>query len=55
MRKTVEHYSRSLGVKEYDVASLDTFGAKSRLRVNDASYEIFTIDKVEGQERLPYS
>jgi aconitate hydratase len=42
-------------VKEYDVASLDTFGAKSQLRVADASYEIFTIDKVEGHERLPYS
>jgi aconitate hydratase len=37
------------------VASLDTFGAKSQLRVADASYEIFTIDKVEGHERLPYS
>jgi aconitate hydratase len=37
------------------VASLDTFGAKSELRVDDASYEIFTIDKVEGHERLPYS
>jgi len=37
------------------VASLDTFGAKSELRVADASYEIFTIDKVEGHERLPYS
>jgi aconitate hydratase len=42
-------------VKEYDVASLDTFGAKSQLRVNDDSYEIFRIDKVEGQARLPYS
>ena len=37
------------------MASLDTFGAKSQLRVDDASYEIFTIDKVEGHERLPYS
>jgi aconitate hydratase len=37
------------------VASLDTFGAKSRLRVADASYDIYTIDKVEGHERLPYS
>ena len=43
------------GVKEYDVASLDTFGAKTQLRVGDASYEIFRIDKVEGHERLPYS
>jgi aconitate hydratase len=38
-----------------DVASLDTFGAKSELRTADASYEIFTVDKVAGQERLPYS
>jgi aconitate hydratase len=37
------------------VASLDTFGAKSQLDVGDASYEIFTIDKVPGHERLPYS
>jgi aconitate hydratase A / 2-methylisocitrate dehydratase len=37
------------------VASLDTFGARSQLDVGDASYEIFTIDKVQGHERLPYS
>jgi len=37
------------------VASLDTFGAKSQLSVGDASYEIYKIDKVEGQHRLPYS
>ena len=37
------------------MASLDTFGAKSQLRVGDASYEIFKISKVAGQERLPYS
>lgn len=37
------------------MASLDTFGAKTQLRVGDASYEIFRIDKVEGHERLPYS
>ncbi|WP_435825751.1 aconitate hydratase [Micromonospora zamorensis] len=43
------------GVKEYDVASLDTFGAKTQLRVGDASYEIFKIDKVDGHARLPYS
>ena len=42
-------------VKEYDVASLDTFGAKTQLRVGDASYEIFKIDKVDGHDRLPYS
>ena len=37
------------------MTSLDTFGAKSQLDVNDESYEIFRIDKVEGHERLPYS
>ncbi|WP_088961288.1 aconitate hydratase [Micromonospora purpureochromogenes] len=42
-------------MKEYDVASLDTFGAKTQLRVGDASYEIFRIDKVAGHDRLPYS
>ncbi|HEX6500759.1 MAG TPA: aconitate hydratase [Micromonosporaceae bacterium] len=42
-------------MKEYDVASLDTFGAKSQLRVGDASYEIYKIDKVAGHDRLPYS
>ncbi|MEU1591148.1 aconitate hydratase [Micromonospora sp. NPDC005710] len=42
-------------MKEYDVASLDTFGAKTQLRVGDASYEIFKIDKVDGYARLPYS
>jgi aconitate hydratase len=42
-------------VKEYAVASLDTFGAKSQLSVGDASYEIFEISKVEGHDRLPFS
>ncbi|GAA3784403.1 aconitate hydratase [Micromonospora maritima] len=37
------------------MASLDTFGAKTQLRVGDASYEIFKIGKVEGHDRLPYS
>ncbi len=37
------------------MASLDTFGAKTQLRVGDASYEIFKINKVEGYDRLPYS
>jgi aconitate hydratase len=37
------------------VASLDTFGAKTQLRVGDASYEIFRIDTVDGHQRLPYS
>ena len=37
------------------MASLDSFGAKSELRVGDASYEIYRLDKVDGQERLPYS
>jgi aconitate hydratase len=37
------------------VASLDSFGAKSVLRVGDASYDIYEIGKVPGHERLPYS
>jgi aconitate hydratase len=37
------------------VASLDTFGARSSLRVADASYEIFDIGKVPGHDRLPFS
>jgi aconitate hydratase len=37
------------------VASLDTFGARTRLAVDDTSYEIFALDQVPGQERLPYS
>jgi aconitate hydratase len=43
-------------VKEYDVASLDTFRCEEPSCASaDASYEIFTIDKVEGHDRLPYS
>ncbi|MEN3304736.1 MAG: aconitate hydratase [Micromonosporaceae bacterium] len=37
------------------MASLDTFVAKSQLRVSDASFDIYKIDKVDGYERLPYS
>jgi aconitate hydratase len=37
------------------VPSLDTFGAKSQLSAGDASYEIYRLDRVPGQERLPYS
>ncbi len=37
------------------MASLDTFGARSDLRVGGASYEIFRIGAVDGHARLPYS
>jgi aconitate hydratase len=37
------------------VASQDSFGARTRLRVEDATYEIFAIDTVPGHDRLPYS
>ncbi|MGA8117288.1 MAG: aconitate hydratase [Actinocatenispora sp.] len=37
------------------MASLDTFGAKSNLRVGDDTYEIYRLDSVKGQQRLPYS
>ncbi|MQA63220.1 MAG: aconitate hydratase AcnA [Actinophytocola sp.] len=36
-------------------ASKDSFGARDTLRVGDASYEVFRLDKVKGSERLPYS
>src|SRR6478752_1492877 len=35
--------------------SVNSFGAQSTLAVGDASYEIFRLDAVEGQETLPYS
>ncbi|MEV0838192.1 aconitate hydratase AcnA [Actinocatenispora sera] len=37
------------------MASLDTFGAKSSLQVGDDTYEIYRLDAVDGQARLPYS
>jgi aconitate hydratase len=37
------------------VASLDSFGAKTRLAVGDTTYDIFQLDAVEGTRRLPYS
>jgi aconitate hydratase len=37
------------------VASVDTFGARTQLRVDDATYEIFRLDTVDGHPRLPYS
>ncbi|RSN61154.1 aconitate hydratase [Amycolatopsis sp. WAC 04182] len=36
-------------------ASKDSFGAKDTLKVGDASYEVFRLNKVEGSQRLPYS
>ena len=36
-------------------ASKNSFGARDTLRVGDASYEVFRLDKVEGSQRLPYS
>ncbi|ATY12149.1 aconitate hydratase AcnA [Amycolatopsis sp. AA4] len=35
--------------------SKDSFGAKDTLQVEENSYEIFRLDKVEGSARLPYS
>ena len=35
--------------------SVDSFGARSTLRVGEQDYEIFRLDAVEGLERLPYS
>ncbi|OZM72383.1 aconitate hydratase 1 [Amycolatopsis antarctica] len=36
-------------------ASKDSFGARDTLKVGDASYEVFRLDKVDGSQRLPYS
>ncbi|WP_210716823.1 aconitate hydratase AcnA [Amycolatopsis acididurans] len=36
-------------------ASKDSFGARDTLKVGDASYEVFRLDKVQGSARLPYS
>ncbi|HVV10632.1 aconitate hydratase [Amycolatopsis sp.] len=36
-------------------ASKDSFGARDTLKVGDASYEVFRLNKVEGAARLPYS
>ncbi|MFC4003438.1 aconitate hydratase [Prauserella oleivorans] len=36
-------------------ASKNSFGARDTLKVGDASYEVFRLDKVEGSQRLPYS
>ncbi|WP_020418455.1 aconitate hydratase AcnA [Amycolatopsis sp. ATCC 39116] len=36
-------------------ASKDSFGARDTLKVGDASYEVFRLDKVSGSEKLPYS
>ncbi|HWD43569.1 MAG TPA: aconitate hydratase AcnA, partial [Actinomycetota bacterium] len=33
----------------------NTFGARDRLEVGDAAYEIFRLDRVDGAARLPYS
>ncbi|MBA3488350.1 MAG: aconitate hydratase, partial [Longispora sp.] len=37
------------------MASLDTFGAKSRLEVGDAAFDIYRVNAVAGHDRLPYS
>jgi aconitate hydratase len=33
----------------------NSFGARDRLSVGDATYEVFRLDRVEGSGRLPYS
>ena len=37
------------------MASVNSFGAQSTLEVGGKQYQIFSIDKVEGSKRLPYS
>jgi aconitate hydratase len=33
----------------------NSFGARDRLEVGDAAYEIFRLDRGDGSARLPYS
>ncbi|MGV9193068.1 aconitate hydratase AcnA [Microbacterium sp. MC2] len=37
------------------MSTVDSFGAKSNLKVGDTDYEIFRIDTVPGYEKLPFS
>lgn len=37
------------------MTTINSFGAKSTLKVGDKAYEIFRVDRVPGSERLPYS
>jgi aconitate hydratase len=37
------------------MASVNSFGTRSKLSVGDRSYEIYRLDGVEGIKRLPYS
>lgn len=41
--------------KETDVSTVDSFGAKSTLTVGSTDYEIYRIDTVAGNEKLPFS
>ncbi|OBJ72646.1 aconitate hydratase [Mycobacterium sp. 1274756.6] len=36
-------------------SSKDSFGARDQLTVDDTTYEIYRLDRVEGSARLPYS
>lgn len=42
-------------MKERQVSTVNSFGAKSTLNVGDADYEIYRLDAVAGSEKLPYS
>src|SRR5262245_31003367 len=55
VRRTARDCPLRPGPQEGDMASLDTFGARSQLSVGDNSYEIYKIDTVDGHARLPYS
>ena len=37
------------------MSTVDSFGAKSTLKVGSTDYEIFRIDTVAGYEKLPFS
>nr|WP_243868917.1 aconitate hydratase AcnA [Amycolatopsis granulosa] len=57
-RKTRTELTATTLPRELDVtapSSKDSFGARDTLKVGDASYEVFRLDKVTGSEKLPYS
>ncbi len=35
--------------------SQDSFGTRDQLRVGETTYDIYRLDRIEGQQRLPYS
>nr|WP_155048727.1 aconitate hydratase AcnA [Microbacterium sp. ZXX196] len=58
VRARGEQYGRrnaAVDQEETTVSTVNSFGAKSTLKVGNTDYEIYRIDAVEGYEKLPYS